>query len=332
MEIYIKLLQITNIGMKRIVYILSVLMILQSCSDNKGSDKRLEGKIERDQLSVTTKVPGKVQELRVKEGQFVHKGDTLLVLELPEVEAKAMQAQGALDAAQAQYEMAVKGATNGQMKQLQAKVDGLKEQFDFAQKSIDRMHNLLQDSLVSQQKYDEIYAKYQGAKNQYLAAQAEIADVSLGARIEQQKMALAQKERAVGAVSEVGVAARERYIIAPQDMSIETINLQVGELALAGYSLISGYIAEGTYFRLTVPESRIKEFSVGTKHVLTVPYLNDRQVVAHVETIKSLTSYASISTAYPDFETQETLFEVRFVPLDKEESRDLLTKASFVLE
>jgi HlyD family secretion protein len=218
------------------------------------------------------------------------------------------------------------------MKQLQAKVDGLKEQFDFAQKSIDRMHNLLQDSLVSQQKYDEIYAKYQGAKNQYLAAQAEIADVSLGARIEQQKMALAQKERAVGAVSEVGVAARERYIIAPQDMSIETINLQVGELALAGYSLISGYIAEGTYFRLTVPESRIKEFSVGTKHVLTVPYLNDRQVVAHVETIKSLTSYASISTAYPDFETQETLFEVRFVPLDKEESRDLLTKASFVLE
>ena len=293
---------------------------------------KLEGKIERDQLAVTTKIPGKIQKILVEEGQHVQRGDTLLILELPEVDAKSIQAQGALDAAQAQYEMAVKGATDGQMKQLHAKVAGLKEQFDFAQKSLDRMNNLLRDSLVAQQKYDEVYAKYQGAKNQYLAAQAELADVQHGARVEQQRMAMGQKERALGVVNEVNVAAKERYILAPQDMTIENINLRVGELALAGYSLASGYIVDGTYFRVTVPESKVKDFQKGTVKTLMLPYLEGKEIQAKVETIKSLSSYANISTAYPDFEEQETLFEIRLKPTDNNASKDLLTKASFIVK
>lgn len=318
--------------MKKITYTLLLLTTLQSCQSNNKQEKTLEGKIERDQIAVTTKIPGKIEKILVEEGQFVHKGDTLIILELPEVEAKSIQAQGALESAQAQYDMAVKGATTGQVKQLQAKINGLKEQYDYAQKSLDRMRNLLIDSLVSQQKYDEVYVKYQGAKNQYIAAQAELADVNHGLRIEQQKMALGQKERAIGAVNEVNVAAKERYIISPQDMSIENINLKVGELALAGYSLASGYITDGTYFRVTVPESRIKDFQKGTNVALKVPYLNNKMVQATVVTVKALTSYANITTAYPDFEQQESLFEVRLKPTDLEESKSLLTKATFIVE
>jgi HlyD family secretion protein len=319
--------------MKNILYTIAGIILLQSCSgDNQKKQIKLEGKIERDQIAVTTKIPGKIQKILVEAGQNVHKGDTLVILELPEVDAKAIQAEGALSAAQAQYEMAVKGATDGQMKQLHAKVDGLKEQYDFAQKSLDRMNNLLRDSLISQQKYDEVYAKYQGAKNQYLAAQAELADVQHGARIEQQRMALGQKERALGAVDEVNVAAKERYILAPQDMSIENINLQVGELAMAGYSLVSGYINDGTFFRVTIPESKIKDFVKGQNKTLIIPYLENKEVQAKVETIKPLSSYANISTAYPDFEEQETLFEVHLKPANIQESKDLLTKATFIVK
>jgi HlyD family secretion protein len=319
--------------MKNILYTIAGVILLQSCSgDNQKKQIKLEGKIERDQIAVTTKIPGKIQKILVEAGQNVHKGDTLVILELPEVDAKAIQAEGALSAAQAQYEMAVKGATDGQMKQLHAKVDGLKEQYDFAQKSLDRMNNLLRDSLISQQKYDEVYAKYQGAKNQYLAAQAELADVQHGARIEQQRMALGQKERALGAVDEVNVAAKERYILAPQDMSIENINLQVGELAMAGYSLVSGYINDGTFFRVTIPESKIKDFVKGQNKTLIIPYLENKEVQAKVETIKPLSSYANISTAYPDFEEQETLFEVHLKPVNIQESKDLLTKATFIVK
>ncbi|MGO3807327.1 MAG: HlyD family secretion protein, partial [Sphingobacterium sp.] len=241
--------------MKNIYYI-PIALLFFACA-NQAEQKPIQGKIEREQITIVTKVSGKIAELLVKEGEDVQAGDTLAVLDIPEVDAKAEQAEGALQSAHAQYDMARKGATSGQLKQLQAKVDGLKEQYEFAQKSIDRLENLLTDSLISQQRFDETYAKYQGAKNQYLAAQAEMAEASSGARLEQQIMALGQKERAKGAVAEVRVAAKEKYVLAPQDMTVESINLKIGELAVAGYPIFNGALNNSTYFRFTLPEDRV---------------------------------------------------------------------------
>src|SRR5690606_24502074 len=88
-----------------------------------------------------------------------------------------------------------------------------------------------------QQQYDEVFAKYQGAQAQLIAVDAEIADVKNGVRLEQQTMALGQQDRALGALQEVAVAEKERYIIAPQDMKIDAVTLKLGELALPGYTL-----------------------------------------------------------------------------------------------
>lgn len=317
--------------MKKFIYIVGVVTLLYSCRHDAPLKNSFEGKIERDQIAVTTKIPGKVHQILVSEGDAVKAGDTLMILDFPEVEAKSIQAKGALESAEAQYKMAVKGATDNQLKQLRAKRDGLREQYEFAQKSLTRMKNLIQDSLIAQQQYDEVYMKYQGAKNQYLAVQAELADAENGARIEQQKMALGQKERALGAVSEVDVATKERFIIAPQNMTIETINLKVGELALAGYSLMTGYLVDGTYFRVTIPEKQLHNLSVGSKQELSFPYLNNKKLEAEVVSIKTLSSYANIATAYPDFEQQESLFEVKLKPIQKEGVDKLLTKATFIL-
>ena len=318
--------------MRNIYVIVLVCLFFQGCRSAAKSSNQLEGKIEREQISITTKIPGKVAEIFVHEGDLVQAGDTLLRLDFPEVDAKAQQAEGALASAQAQYEMAVKGATDNQMKQLYAKRDGLKEQFDFANKSLARMASLLADSLVSQQKYDELFMKNQGAKNQYLAVQAELADLEHGARVEQQKMALGQKERALGAVSEVAVASQERYIIAPQQMTVEAITLKVGELALAGYGIVNGYISEGTYFRITVPEKKLASLLPGSKHELVFPYLGNKHIQAVVTTVKPLTAYANIATAYPDFEQQEALFEVKLKATDPVEAQSLLTTATFTLQ
>ncbi len=313
------------------LYLVPLAFLFFACK-NEVREKPWEGKVEREQITIVTKVPGKVAELRIQEGDFVHAGDTLAILDIPEVDAKAEQAKGALQSAEAQYNMATKGATSGQLVQLQAKVDGLKEQYEFAEKSINRLKNLLSDSLVSQQQYDETYAKYQGAKNQYLAAQAEIQEARNGARYEQQVMALGQKERALGAVAEVKVAAQEKYLIAPQDMSVETINLTVGELATAGYAIINGYINNSTYFRFTVPENRVGKLNRGSEVILHIPYLDNKEIKGRIVAMKALSSYANISTAYPDYDNQLTVFEVKVIPQDHADVSDLLTKTLVVLQ
>lgn len=314
--------------MKRIIIIL-FLTIASSCTSPKNKTI-LQGKIENDQLAIVSKVPGKIMTILVKEGDFVKKGDTLAILDIPEVDAKKSQAEGAVISAKAQYSMAVKGATDNQIKQLEAKKKGLKEQYEFAQKSINRLSSMLKDSLVSQQTFDETFAKYQGAQAQYNAVLAEIDDARKGARIEQQTMALGQQDRAYGALREVESAEKERYVIAPQDMSIETITLSLGELALPGYTLFNGYISNSTYFRFTIQESQLSAFKKGQEVYINIPY-SGKKIKGKVSIIKQLGAYGSIATAYPDYELQESLFEIRITPIDIRESKDLITKATVTL-
>lgn|SRR5690606_1573595 len=315
--------------MKKIYLLLVVVISAVGCG--KPKTEVIQGKIEREQIGIVSKIPGKIIEIRIQEGDFVRKGDTLAILDIPEVDAKKSQAEGAVQSAKAQYEMTLKGATDNQLKQLEAKQKALKEQYELAQKSINRLSNMLKDSLVSQQMYDEAFAKYQGAQSQYLAVQAEISDVKYGARIEQQKMALGQQERALGALQEVSVADSERYIIAPQDMTVESITLKAGELALPGYTLISGTISESTYFRFTIPESQLSKVQKGQEVTVNIVY-NKSQVKGKVISVKALGAYANIATAYPDYEIQESLFEIKISPIDVEQAKDLFTKTTVTLE
>lgn len=315
--------------MKKIYLLLVTVISVIGCS--KPKTEVIQGKIEREQIGIVSKIPGKIIEIRIQEGDFVKKGDTLAVLDIPEVDAKKSQAEGAVQSAKAQYDMTLKGATDNQLKQLEAKQKALKEQYELAQKSINRLANMLKDSLVSQQMYDEAFAKYQGAQSQYLAVQAEISDVKYGARIEQQKMALGQQERALGALQEVSVADSERYIIAPQDMTVESITLKAGELALPGYTLISGTISESTYFRFTIPESRLSKVQKGQEVTVNIVY-NKSQVKGIITSVKALGAYANIATAYPDYEIQESLFEIKISPIDVEQAKDLFKKTTVTLE
>ena len=315
--------------MKKIYLLLVVVISAVGCG--KPKTEVIQGKIERGQIGIVSKIPGKIIEIRIQEGDFVRKGDTLAILDIPEVDAKKSQAEGAVQSAKAQYDMTLKGATDNQLKQLEAKQKALKEQYELAQKSINRLSNMLKDSLVSQQMYDEAFAKYQGAQSQYLAVQAEISDVKYGARIEQQKMALGQQERALGALQEVSVADSERYILAPQDMTVESITLKAGELALPGYTLISGTISESTYFRFTIPESRLSKVQKGQEVMVNVVY-NKSQVKGKITSVKALGAYANIATAYPDYEIQESLFEIKISPVDISQTKDLFAKTTVTLE
>ncbi len=316
--------------MKRTITLLAITSLFLGCEKNINKNQ-IQGKIENEQIAVVSKIPGKIVKIFVKEGDLVKKGDTLAILDIPEVNAKINQAEGAVTSAKAQYNMAVKGATDNQIKQLEAKKQGLKEQYQFAQKSIKRLDNMLKDSLVSQQTYDEAFAKYEGAQAQYNAVVAELDEAKKGGRIEQQNMALGQQERAFGALQEVATADKERYVIAPQDMSIETITLTLGELALPGYTLFNGYISNSTYFRFTIPESQLDKIKKGQEMTIHVFY-NNKDIKGIISTIKQLGAYGNIATAYPDFEMQESLFEIKITPSNSQETKDLITKATVTLK
>jgi HlyD family secretion protein len=316
---------------KNIPMLFIVLILLGSCSKKKENLNDSEGKAKKEVISFAPKVPGRILKIYVTEGQTVKKGDTLALLDIPEVSAKIAQAQGAVSAATAQEQMAKNGATADQMKQLQAKYKGLKEQYDFAQKSFKRASNMYRDSLMSPQAYDEVYAKLQGAKAQYDAVVAELDDVKRGTRYEKVEMAAGQASQAKGALQEANVAYSERYVIATNDMEIETISLNTGELATAGFALFNGYIPDSTYFRFTVPESKISKYKKGQTVTMQVVY-NKETLEGTILYIKQLTRYADITTAYPDYQLEDAVYEIKVKPNDMNKAKSILVNANVLLK
>ena len=307
----------------------SVLSLVACKNDNP--DQLTEGKTKKEIVSFAPKVTGRILKIYVEEGQTVKAGDTLAMLDVPEVSAKIAQAKGATAAAAAQAQMAKNGATADQLRQLRAKQKGLAEQYQYAQKSFRRAQNMYKDSLLSPQNYDEAFAKLQAAKAQYEAANAELRDVEIGTRLEKIEMAIGQENQARGVLQEANVAYSERYIIATNDMEIETISLNVGELATAGYALFNGYIPNSTYFRFTIPESKISKYQKGMTVNMKSTYGN-QEFSGKIVSIKQLTKYADITTAFPDYQPDDAVYEIKVIPTDRAKVNNILVNSSVTLK
>jgi HlyD family secretion protein len=313
----------------KIGIILFVSILFYSCQNKK--EKGLQGKIKRETIAFTPKVTGRVLKIYVEEGQLVRPGDTLAMLDIPEVNAKIAQAKGVVKAASAQHLLADNGATKNALKQLRAKQAATQQQYDFAVKSYKRANAMFSDSLMSPQAHDEVFVKYQNAAAQLDAVNAELNEAETGTRYETKMATLGQQIQASGALQEAEVAYSERYIIATNSVVVETIAVHEGELATAGYPVFDGYLANDTWFRFTIPESKIAGVKKGQNVTVNVPYCR-QNYSGRILTIKQMPHYADITTAYPDYEMDDAVYEVKIKPYDINGAEVLLYNATVILD
>jgi HlyD family secretion protein len=320
--------------MKRILFIslcCSVLLAgLVSCSNSNTEVLQPQGKVKRETLSIAPKIAGRVQEIRVSEGQPVKMGDTLAILDVPEIDSKLEQAEGALISAQGQFDLASNGATAEQAAQVEGQLDAALAQVQFAEESYKRMSNMYRDSLIPAQQFDEVKAKYLAAQAQLRTLQAKRKEIEKSARPENIKTAKGLVERAKGARNEVLQAKKETCIIAPTDMFIETISLKQGELATPGYTIFNGYQTQSTYFRFTIGEKEINAYQVSQEVSVSVPHI-EKVIRGKIVAVKQLPRYADNTSTSPNYKIGESIFELKIVPVKQEEVSGLYTNSSVLL-
>ena len=165
----------------------------------------IQGQAEVTEYRVSSKVPGRILEFRVKEGQSVQAGDTLAILEAPDVQAKLEQARAAEAAAQAQNEKALKGARQEQIQAAYEIWQKARAGLAIAEKSYKRVKNLHDQGVMSAQKLDEVTAQRDAAQATEKAAQAQYTMAKNGAEREDKAAAAALVERAKGACCRSGI-------------------------------------------------------------------------------------------------------------------------------
>lgn len=312
-----------------ILFSLASLLVLSSCNNDKITEER--GKVKFETIALSSKIGGRISDIYVTEGQDVKKGDTLAYIDIPEVLAKMMQAEGAITSAQGQLNLAYNGATSEQLSQIEQQLISGKAQLEFAKESYNRMNNMYKDSLISKQQFDEVKMKLSMAQAQVDALAAKQLEVQKGARIEQIEQAQGQLDRALGAKQEVTSAYNEKYLIAPADMSIETISLEKGELLTPGYALFNGYKKSSVYFRFTIPESKIYNYKPGQSLIVVNPYTKE-EIQAKIMAINQLAQYANITSTAPLYSLDESIYELKVVPTSHVEDMTFYLNATVLIK
>ena len=272
------------------VILLSVALI--SWYLTKRSPMLIQGTVECTTYKASSKVPGRIDAMKVAEGDCVEKGQLLYVLSTPELDAKLAQAEAVKSAAAALDAAAVAGARIQQIEAALNMWEKAQAGLELARKTYERVKNLYDQGVVPTQKLDEATANYEAMKATAQAAKAQYDMAADGARKEDKEAAAARVRQAEGAVSEVESYIGDAMVYSPVTGEVSTIVAQQGELVGSGYPVVAILDMSDLWVTFNVKETLLPKIKVGTRMTAYVPAL-DRDVELEVSYIAVQADFAT---------------------------------------
>lgn len=262
----------------------------------------LQGEVDTKTVDLSSKVVGRVLKINVQKGDSVKKGDVLIELDTPEINAKAEQADAMLALAMAQQAKVNNGTREEQ-------IGMAKANFDVAKKTYDRMNRLHKEGVIPTQKLDEATAKYQAAKEQYNM-------LVNGAQNEDKLSAAANVKRARGANAEVSSYLKENKIVAPMDGIVTEITVEEGELVGAGSPVVTIVDNSDCWVTFNLREDLLSKVKNGTEFDVNIPAVGDKPVKVKVNYISVMGNFANWRATKAKGEFDMKTFEVRAIPIE----------------
>ena len=286
---------------------------------NHREPEIVQGQAEANEYRVSSKVPGRILKIMVQEGQFVKAGDTLAILDTPDINAKQAQAEAVLSAATAQNAKAQKGAREEEIQGAYEIWQKAKAGLEIYEKSYRRVENLFSQGVVSEQKRDEAKAQYDAAAATEKAAKSQYDMAVNGAEKEIKEMAAAQMRQAQGVVAEVNSYIEETVLTASMDGEVSEIFPMVGELVGTGAPVMNIAVMDDMWVSFNVREDLLQDLTMGAVREAYIPAL-DKKVDVKVSYMRDLGSYAAWKATKVNGQYDLKTFEVRAVPQEKVEN------------
>lgn len=294
------------------IVVIVVAVIGFVCFGN-NDENVIQGEVEVSEYRVSSKLPGRIAEICVTEGDFVHKGDTLAILDVPEVEAQKRAAEATQDAAKAVSDMADNGARKEQIQAAYQLWQQAVAASDIAEKTYKRLQNLYNEGVISAQKRDEAFAAYKATQAQVLAAKSQYDMAKSGARNEERKAASDQANAAKNATDVVKSLLRETVQIATADGEVSEIFPKVGELVGLGSPIMSISEMNDMWGTFNIREDQLNGMKVGDTFKAYCPAF-DKEIEMKVYHIKDQGSFAVWKATKTNGQYDIKTFEVKARP------------------
>lgn len=291
----------------------------------------IQGQAETTDYRLSSKVPARVCEIRVQEGDYVRRGDTLVILEAPDIRAKLSQAEAAYAAAQAQEQKAQNGTRQEQVQQAYEMWQKARAAMEVAEKTYHRINRLFENGVMAEQKRDEAQAQYEAMVATERAARSQYDMAVNGARLEDKAAAGAQVQRAQGAVSEVTSYMDETILLATSDGVVTEVFPEPGELVGTGAPIMNVSCTDDVWFTFNIREDLLPGLTVGTETEVYLPAF-DKRIPVRITKMKDVGTFAvwKATKALDGFDLKT--FEVKARPLNAEGLENVRGGMSVIME
>lgn len=253
----------------------------------------VQGRVEAETIHISTKVPSRIEEIYVHEGQKVSKNQPLVRMFSPEVAAKKQQALASLQSALALQSTAERGSQEENIASLYANWQSMKAQQQLAQTTYQRAENLYKEGVISRQRRDELFAAQTSAREMTEAAYQQYARAKRGSTEQQQSTADAQVDIAKAAVSEAEALEAETKLYAPVSGTVSKIYGKPSELVALGVPVISLLQDDSLWVSLNIREDQYAQVYQAKTLSGFIPALN-RHVTFNIKNIDAEGEFATI--------------------------------------
>lgn len=253
----------------------------------------LQGQIEAQQFSVASKIPGRISEVLVRRGDQVEVGQLVFTIDSPELEAKLEQAKGTEQAAGAAETAVDRGAREQEKLAARDQWQTAKAAEDLAAKTYQRLQNLFDEGVASEQRRDEAFAAYQATQYTAQAAYQMYSLAEEGARDETRDAAAGQVRAASGLVAEAQALKNDLRIVSPFRGEVSNVFLHPGELAPQGFPVVTIIDVSQAWAVFQVREDLLQRIPKGSQINVMIPSLGDQAFAFEVQHISVMGDFAT---------------------------------------
>ncbi|USH04430.1 efflux RND transporter periplasmic adaptor subunit [Grimontia kaedaensis] len=277
--------------------------------------ERFQGQIEAQQYSISSKVAGRIDDVLVRKGEAVNKGDLIFTLFSPELDAKLEQARAGQQAADAMAEQAESGAREQEISAARDQWQKARAAAQLADKTYKRVDALYKEGVAAEQKRDEAYTQWQAAKYTENAALQMYELAKAGARSETKRAAQEKVRMAAGAVAEVEAYAKDTKIRSWYQGEVSQILLHPGELAPQGFPVVTVIDMKDAWAVFNIREDKLRQFAKGAQFEANIPSLGEQAYEFEVTHVAPLGDFATWRATNSQNGYDMRTFEVEARPL-----------------
>jgi HlyD family secretion protein len=236
---------------------------LLGCNSQNGETISATGTIEATDVTLSAQSGGPVKRIIAEEGGTVQVGDTLMLIDNTDWVYQLEQMRGGYEMAEAQYQLAVKGAREEDIVQAEAN-------YKNAEDDLRRMKDLYRAKSISEKQLDD-------AQTRFTVSQQIWEKTKRGSRREEIEAARARRDQAKAQWASLQKKVNDCVVISQVSGTVTKRFVEQGELASIGMALYRISVLSSMDITIYITESDLPRVQLNQKAIVTIDAFKDRQ-------------------------------------------------------